>query len=400
MGKLLRVVGLTFAVLLLAMLGFARFSGALLQSPDGKSFGYYGHTDEWLFNEYPTFPAQRDGPYVLINGEQRIALTLEPRPGSEAVAVRAPVTTQVEVVVDDTAATRFVVPLRSSYPRQKVSWPMPEKWLAVSDFEGNFTAATKLLRAQGVIDEHLRWSFGDGHLVLVGDMVDRGENVVPLLWLLYKLEGEARAAGGGLHYVLGNHEIYLLQGRPEYAHTKYYGTARVAGIAYGDLWSRQTELGRWLRSKPMLIRIGDTLFTHGGISPQVLATGLDLAKIDALAARYSDVNARADNPGMAVILGDGGLVWYRGLAKGNERQPIASADHVDRLLAHFDAKRIAIGHTLAEHVGYSYSGRALRTDVHHASGVSEGILCSDGELWRVDAAGGRSPLGMAVNLRA
>ena len=31
------------------------------------------------------------------------------------------------------------------------------------------------------------------HLVLIGDMVDRGNNVVPLLWLIYK-EAEAKLA--------------------------------------------------------------------------------------------------------------------------------------------------------------------------------------------------------------
>src|SRR3546814_7468717 len=39
--------------------------------------------------------------------------------------------------------------------------------------------------------------------------------------------------------------------------------------------SAGTELGRWLRSKPVLVKVGDTLFAHGGISPRVLATGLD-----------------------------------------------------------------------------------------------------------------------------
>ena len=55
----------------------------------------------------------------------------------------------VEVVVDDAAGTRFSVPLRSRYPRPAVQWPMPERLLAVSDLEGNFAAATRLLRDVG-----------------------------------------------------------------------------------------------------------------------------------------------------------------------------------------------------------------------------------------------------------
>lgn len=405
MAKLLKITGYTLALLLLAAFAFTRITGAMIVGAGGKALGYSKHTHEWLLGDYPTFAARRDGPYVLDaptadDGARRIALSLVPRPDAETVAVRTPVTAQVEVVVDDATATRFSVPLRDRHPRPPVRWPMPDELLAVSDLEGNFAAATALLRAQGVIDADLHWRFGKGQLVLLGDMVDRGDNVVPLLWLLYRLDAEARAAGGALHYLLGNHEQYLLQGRPKSAHRKYFGTARVAGVDYGDLWSERSELGRWLRSKPMLVKIGDTLFVHGGISPQVLATGLDLAAIDALAARHADDTRPTDDAdGLAVIQDRNGLAWYRGLARGDEETPMASDAHIDAMLAHFGARRIAIGHTLATHVGYTYGGRVLRTDVHHAGGTSEAILFADGALWRVDAAGTRVPLAATNNLR-
>lgn len=396
--QVLKISGIAVVVLLLAMVIFVRIDGVLIARHDGKFTGYSKRTQEWLFDEYPTIPARRDGPYVLDTRGGRTALTLVPRNGGEAVATRVPVAGTIRVVVDDAAGTSFDVPLRNRYPRQDVTWPMPERLLAVSDLEGNFEAATRLLRAQGVIDEALHWRYGKGQLVLLGDMVDRGDNVVPLLWLLYRLEGEAAAAGGALHYVLGNHEQYLLQGRMKSAHKKYYGTARVAAVEYGALWSNRSVLGQWLRSKPVMLRIGEVLFVHGGVSPQVLASGLDIAAIDRLAARYNGVHAKADTTEMEVILGRSGLPWYRGLAKAGERAPLADGAHVDAVLARFGASRIAIGHTLAAHVGHSHGGRVLRTDVAHADGVNEGILFADGGRWRVDAKGVRAPLAEAVNL--
>lgn len=396
--RVVQVLGIGALLLVLVVVAMMRFKGVMIGRYDGRYIGYSIRTHEWLFNEYPPVPAERDGPYVLEQADKRIALALEPRAGGAAVALRKPVTDTVEVVVDDAANTRFRVPLRKAHPRAAVQWPMPERLLAVSDLEGNFEAAIRLLRAQGVIDADLHWRYGRGQLVLVGDMVDRGNNVVPLLWLLYRLEGEATAAGGALHYVLGNHEQYLLQGRMKSAHKKYYGTARASGIDYDQLWSAQSELGRWLRSKPVMIRVGDTLFTHGGVSPQVLATGLDLAALDRLAARYNGVFARADGDGMEAILGNAGLPWYRGMAKATETAPLASSAHVDAVLAHFGARRIAIGHTLAAHVGSSYGGRVLRTDVAHADGVIEGLLLDADGDWRVNAAGLRAPLQPALNL--
>lgn len=399
MKKLLWGVAIAFALVLVAMLGLSRYKGAVVQGAGGRAIGYSGPTHEWLFGEYPTFPARRDGPYVLIDGDERTALALEPRGGAEAVAVRTPVVSRVEVVVDDAAQTRFDVPLRATHPRARLRWPMPGQLLAISDLEGDFGAATRLLQAQGVIDASLHWRFGSGHLVLLGDMVDRGDNVVPLLWLLYRLEDEARAAGGAVHYLLGNHEIYLLQGRPGSAHRKYYGTARVSGIDYGALWSERTELGRWLRSKPVLVQVGDTLFTHGGISPEVLALGLDLEAIDAQAARHADATRPADDPDAVVIQGRNGLPWYRGMARADEDAPMAGNAQVDAVLAHFGARHVAIGHTLAAHVGHTHGGRVLRTDVHHAGGVHEALLFAEGAWWRVDAAGARVPLAATANLR-
>jgi len=63
----------------------------------------------------------------------------------------------------------------------------------------SLTLWVHLLQVNGVIDHALNWSYSSGHLVLIGDMVDRGNNVVPLLWLIYKLEGEAKLAGGDVH---------------------------------------------------------------------------------------------------------------------------------------------------------------------------------------------------------
>ena len=100
-------------------------------------------------------------------------------------------------------------------------WPMPSRVLAVSDLEGNYQAFQDFLRGNGVIDKDGHWSWGDGHLVLVGDIVDRGDQVTEILWMIHRLEREAKAAGGEVHYVLGNHETMVMAGDLRYIHPKY-----------------------------------------------------------------------------------------------------------------------------------------------------------------------------------
>ena len=62
----------------------------------------------------------------------------------------------------------------------------------VSDIEGEFKAFRQLLQGNNIIDENFNWTFGNGHLVLTGDFVDRGTLVTEVLWLIYSLEEKAK----------------------------------------------------------------------------------------------------------------------------------------------------------------------------------------------------------------
>ena len=131
------------------------------------------------------------------------------------------------------------------------------------------------------IDEQLRWSFGKGHLAILGDVFDRGPNQTELLWLIYKLEAEAARAGGGVHLAIGNHEAMVLGGDLRYLNPKYQRVAAVLQApSYAALWNEQSLLGRWLRSKAAVFRLGDYLCLHGGMSREVADSGLTLVEIN------------------------------------------------------------------------------------------------------------------------
>lgn len=393
--------GILFLVVALCLFFAAvRFSGVAISSADGRVLGYSSATGEWLAMEYPAHPARIDGPYVYLHGGGRHQLRL--RAGAKGVveAQRSAVTAgEIEVEVDRSGADGFTVPLRSEYPRGATTVPMPSRLLVASDFEGDFDAFTQLMQANGVIDEQLHWNFGDGQLVLVGDMVDRGRNVVPLLWLIYRLEDEATAAGGALHYVLGNHEQKLLNGRTSDVDRKYLGTIRLARQSHRALWDERSELGRWLRSKPVLIKVGGYLFTHGGVSPDVLALKPTLDEIDRHAAAVMTADPRdIDDPRAKVLIWDKmGVLWYRGLARGSEEIPKADPAHVERVLQHFGVRHVVIGHTLARHIGHDYGGAVVRVDVDHAGGTREAVLIEGDAIHRVDANGVQTALARAVN---
>ncbi|MGH8076620.1 MAG: metallophosphoesterase [Lysobacter sp.] len=395
-----RTIALLSVVTLVALLAAVRFAGVAINNADGRVLGYSRATGEWLALEYPNYPASIDGPYVYLHDGQRQQLRLRRNATGTIEATRSPLTaTEVKVEVDQAGAAGFKVPLRPDYPRGATSVPMPSRLLVASDFEGDFAAFTTLMQGNGVIDAQLHWTYGDGQLVLVGDMVDRGRNVLPLLWLVYRMEAEAKAAGGAVHYVLGNHEQKLLTGRASDVDRKYLGTIRLAGQSHQTLWDERSELGRWLRSKPVLIKVGDYLFTHGGVSPDVLALRPTLDQVDSYAASVlaDDPRKITDARAKAIIWDRMGLLWYRGLAMDMVGMPKAEPAHVQQVLRHFGVRHVVIGHTIARHVGHDYDGAVVRVDVDHAAGSREALLIEGEAVHRVDADGTRNALARAIN---
>ena len=82
--------------------------------------------------------------------------------------------------------------------------------VAIADVHGAYDAMVQALLAADVVDKDLAWSAGDAHLVIVGDILDRGPNSRPAMDLLMQLEAEAEARGGKVHVLIGNHEAMNL----------------------------------------------------------------------------------------------------------------------------------------------------------------------------------------------
>lgn len=80
----------------------------------------------------------------------------------------------------------------------------------MSDPHGRLDCVISLLQGNGVIDKNYNWSFGSNHLMVIGDIFDRGKDVPQIFWLFYKLEDEAAKAGGTVSFLLGNHEPLVL----------------------------------------------------------------------------------------------------------------------------------------------------------------------------------------------
>jgi hypothetical protein len=273
------------------------------------------------------------------------------------------------------------------------------KIIAISDIHGEYDPFVDFLKVAGVVDSELNWTWGDGHLVIDGDVFDRGDKVTECLWLIYRLEQEARRAGGRVHFLLGNHETMVVRGDLRYVNKKYAdGIVRRARINYADLYGPDMELGRWLRTRNTVIKLNDVLFVHGGIPPRLAELGVDLADVNKLAGETLDLREYeiAFNDHIKKYYGhsDEGPFWYRGYHHAEEgRYPQATTADVDAILGEYGATAIVVGHSGVDQVISLYDGRIYAIDIPlPALGSFQGLLWQDGRFHRVTGEGLREPL--------
>lgn len=334
-------------------------------------------------------PALDDGPYVTYEPKRLSARWVC---GGKLVERKIPAPRWPVEVKPECGYPRAIEVSAPAVPDSGAPVKSAARIAALSDVHGQYEIMVQLLRANGVIDQFHEWRYGKGHLVIVGDVFDRGPQVNQALWLIYELERQARKAGGGVHLLLGNHEIMVLANDLRYVNDGYKTNAALLGKSYPELYGPDTVLGRWLRSKPVMVQIDDLLFVHGGIAEEYLALGLE----------RNDANARyraslgtpkavwSQDPVLSGLYnGKTSPIWYRGYFK----DPQLDQARVDAILHRSGVKRIVVGHTSMNAVGLYFGGAVISVDSSIKNGESgELLIVEDGRLSRGTMDGARLPL--------
>jgi Calcineurin-like phosphoesterase len=277
----------------------------------------------------------------------------------------------------------------------------PEPLFVVADTHGEYEILAAMLTSQHIIDARLHWSFARGHLVVLGDVFDRGEHQTEILWLLYALEEEARKAGGGVDFVIGNHEAMTLGGDHRYLNPKYTRVARALGVpAYSQLFSTRSVLGQWLRTRATVLKINGLLCLHGGISPELVARAFTLQEINVTVRSVMSDGAYVNDVARqraTFLFGDTGPLWYRGYFPGEAGAAAASASDVDLALRRFGADRMLVGHTRVPTITSLYDGKVIAVQVYpqrDAAGtiIFEALSIRDGAFLRARPDGTTEPL--------
>lgn len=359
----------------------------------GNDFFYYvlRGTDQNLIQYFvskgfkiPRMSSLVDGPYIRWEDDQTIALF---NMQYDSLSDKAEWTsTKIDLDQDD--PTPFLTEINLKELGNKnpdnTEWEFKnvKEIFVVSDIHGHFKNLVNILKNTQVIDEELNWSWGKGHLVICGDVFDRGNQVTECLWLIYKLEKQADQAGGKVHYILGNHELMNLKDNDKsYANDKYILPYAKLGLDYHNLFQNNYELGRWIRTKNVAEKINNMLFVHGGIPPEFVGIGQTIEMMNQLAHIYLSEDSDSIQMLTNIIIQP---TWYRGYFDKLDR-----SEEIKNLLDYYGAKNIVVGHTTTDQVKFIQNGNVIAVGVHFGEpGVpAAGLIIRNKDFYRVDENG-------------
>ncbi len=293
----------------------------------------------------------------------------------------------------------------------------PARIVAVGDLHGDYEAWLEIASRARLIDRRNRWAGGSAVLVQTGDIIDRGPDSLKIIRHLMRLQGQARRSGGRVVVVLGNHEAMNMTDDLRYVHPGEFAAFVDAGsdrlrrriyeanqatiaaayrsrtramtdaaireawlaanppgkLEHQAAWSPSGELGRWAMANRAVVRIGDSLFVHGGLS--IRYAGVPVDQINRLAA--AALAAQTADPA-AIINDPFGPLWYRGYvtriaqneapAAAPGQAPAAAAypspeEELTAVLRSTSARRMVIAHTPNRAgIAISHGGRLALID--------------------------------------
>ncbi|APR87778.1 Protein-tyrosine-phosphatase [Minicystis rosea] len=265
-----------------------------------------------------------------------------PEPTKSATA---PVKSPAPPSASATASAAVVPPTRLAAPARIV---------AIGDLHGDLAATRATLKIAGAIDDADHWIGKDLMVVQTGDEIDRGDDDRKIIDLFDRLAEEAKAQGGAVIALNGNHEVMNVQLDFRYvtegAHKDFAGVpgamtmdprlgrmpedarARAAAFLPGGPYAKK------LARRNTIAVVGDTVFLHGGLLPKHVRYGID--RMNREMSAWMDGSAR-DVP--AILTNEDGPVWQRRYSAASDQEDCRV---LKETLALIPAKRMVVGHTV------------------------------------------------------
>ena len=245
--------------------------------------------------------------------------------------------------------------------------------VAIGDIHADLRALRTALRTAGAIDSRDEWVGGPMTVVQMGDLIGRSNDERQVLDYMFDLQRRARKAGGTVHALIGNHEVMggrldnqavgpnpfsewetvpgLRRNDPRLGHLPPHARARGAALMPGGPYARQ------LADLPVVLKLGETVFVHGGIVPRWAQYGVE--RINGEVRDW--LLGKTPEPNSALGVDDGDRVmWTRQFSAsvtGDDCQLLAES------LKILGARRMIVAHTVHPEITARCNDRVWAVDV-------------------------------------
>ncbi|XP_057954252.1 shewanella-like protein phosphatase 1 isoform X2 [Malania oleifera] len=306
--------------------------------------------------------------------------------------------------------------------------------VAVGDLHGDLVQARCALEIAGVLssDGQDLWTGEETVLIQLGDILDRGEDEIAILSLLRSLDVQARAQGGAVFQVNGNHETMNVEGDFRYVDSGAFDEcmnfleylndyeddweeALIGWVGVSEQWKEDRKMsqnywGSWnlvkkqkgfsarstllrpggplaceLARHAVVLKVDDWVFCHGGLLPHHVDYGIERMNREVSQWMKDDyeIDSSLHIPFIATR-GYDSVVWNRLFSRdisdleGYQIKQIASI--LEETLQAVGAKAMVVGHTpQIAGVNCKYNCSIWRVDV----GMSSGVLNSRPEVLEI-----------------
>ena len=232
-----------------------------------------------------------------------------------------------------------------------------DRLVAIGDLHGDIGSAREAFMLAGAIDESDRWIGNNLTVVQLGDAIGRSYQDREVLDFLLALQQEAEANGGKLHLLIGNHEVFGARLELRWVHEDAYDAfASIPGLDLADprlanVPPHQRPRGaallpgghyaRNLGQFPAVLRVGDTVFVHGGVTPHWANYGIDQVNKDVRRWFKGETAEPVSTLGMDPGNLDDSVMMSRHFS--SERP---DCDMLGESLRILNAKRMVVAHTV------------------------------------------------------
>jgi hypothetical protein len=245
--------------------------------------------------------------------------------------------------------------------------------VAIGDIHADIGAMRRAFQLAGATNARGEWIGGTLTVVQLGDLIGRSDDERQVLDFMFDIQRRAALAGGAVHALIGNHEVFgarvdnqavgpnpfpayedmagLRRDDPRLRVLPPYARARGAALMAGGPYARR------IAAFPVVLKLGATVFVHGGVVPRWATYGID--RINEEVSRW--LSGRAPEPASTLGVDDGDRVmWTRQFSANVDAADCAMLAESLRILG---ARRMVVAHTVHPEITARCDERVWAVDV-------------------------------------